>query len=342
VAQLTKSRLHITNGDGAANLLKASSVGGDVLPWRDPMHHGPFPSDLDIDAVSKVRARYLAGPKLTDDDVVRDFTLRNEHLKAFKRYQEVVLWFEHDLLDQLQILQLLDWFRTAEFDPDTLALICIDRFEGFEPFRGLGELSPAQMSSLLECRQPVTEAQLQLATDGWCAFRSPDPRDLEGFIAGELEPLPFLRGALMRHLEEYPWLCDGLTRTERQLLALVAHGTSAPGNLFFENMGLETALFMGDLLTFRNIANLCGARIPLLLCEPKGEFVYPPDMTISRDEFRQQRLSVTETGERILSGDIDARDAVERDFWLGGVHINSRQTMWMWDHNDQRLKATSG
>jgi hypothetical protein len=105
---------HITNGDSAANILKQSRVSGDVLPWRDRMHHGPFPAGLDIDEVSDIRARYLAGPQLHDAEVVRDFRLRNEHLRATARYGEVVLWFEYDLLDQLQILQLLDWFESTQ------------------------------------------------------------------------------------------------------------------------------------------------------------------------------------------------------------------------------------
>ena len=99
--------LHITNGDGAAGLLKASGLEGDVLAWRDPMHHGPFPAEPDLKALSALRGRYLAGPDLPEQDVVRDFELRNEHLKSASRYEEVVLWFEHDLLDQLQILQIL-------------------------------------------------------------------------------------------------------------------------------------------------------------------------------------------------------------------------------------------
>lgn len=39
---MSTSQLHITNGDCAAEIIKASSLGGDVLPWRDPMHHVPL------------------------------------------------------------------------------------------------------------------------------------------------------------------------------------------------------------------------------------------------------------------------------------------------------------
>ncbi len=48
---------------------------------------------------------------------------------------------------QLQLLQLLDWFSAAELGDTRLELICIDRFEGIEPFRGIGQLTPEQMAS---------------------------------------------------------------------------------------------------------------------------------------------------------------------------------------------------
>src|ERR1700722_2405320 len=176
--------LHITNGDHAGDLLKASGIGGDVLPWRDPMHHGPFPEDLDLDAVSDVRARYLAGDG--DEAAVQSsFRQRNDALRAACDYAEVILWFEHDLLDQLQILQLLDWFAGADLGSTRLTMICIDRFPDVVPFRGLGQLTAAQIASLLPSRVPVTPVQLAQGREGWAAFRSTDPTTLLQFLQGE-------------------------------------------------------------------------------------------------------------------------------------------------------------
>lgn len=328
--------LHVTNGDGAADGLKASAVTGDVLPWRDPMHHGPFPGDLDHDDLSALRSKYLASSNT--DDALRDFRLRDAHLKAAGKYDRVILWFEHDLLDQLQILQLLDWFARTDLGDTKLDLICIDRFNGIEPFHGLGQLDPDQLASLYGLRQPVTAAQLKLAKAGWSAFRSPDPRDLIAFMATDLRPLPFLHAALVRHLEEYPWWKTGLTRTERQILTLAASGIQAPGQLFLKNMELETVLFIGDWETFSHIAELCAGSHPLLHCEPDGKFHYPPELDISPEAFRNQRLRLTGTAEQVLSGDRDAFDLIQRDQFLGGVHLHTGQPMWAWDAGNKSLR----
>ncbi|MEM9684136.1 MAG: hypothetical protein AAF942_12780, partial [Pseudomonadota bacterium] len=66
-------KLHVTNGDGAGNLIEASEVEGDVLPWRDTMFEGPFPSGLDLVETSRRRAAYLAGVGLPVSEVQRDF-----------------------------------------------------------------------------------------------------------------------------------------------------------------------------------------------------------------------------------------------------------------------------
>lgn len=328
--------LHVTNGDGAANLLKASSIAGDVLPWRDPMHHGPFPANLDLDGLSALRATYLAGPET--GDAKRDFQLRDAHLKAAGRYDRVVLWFEHDLLDQLQILQLLDWFAGVDLGDTKLELICVDRFNGIEVFRGLGELDLDQLASLYGRRRSVTAAQLELAKAGWSAFRSPDPCDLIAFMETDLTPLPFLHAALSRHLEEYPWFQSGLTRTERQILTLAASGVHAPGQLFLKNMELETVLFIGDWRTFSHITELCAGSDPLMHCDPDGKFHHPSELKMSREAFRSQRLRLTATGEQVLAGHRDAFDLVHRDQFLGAVHLHTGQPMWTWDAGGKTLR----
>ena len=191
-----KTHLHITNGDVAADALKQSNIRGDVLPWRDPMVDGPFPAGLDLAATSKVRADYLSGPAFPHDQVLRDFRLRDDHLAAAAHYDGVTLWFEHDLLDQLQILQVLDWLADAEISHTQLSIICVDAFPGILPFRGLGQLDPAQIATLINQTVPVTLAQLQLAEAGWAAFRSPDPREIETYLQRDLRVFPFMKAAL--------------------------------------------------------------------------------------------------------------------------------------------------
>src|SRR6185436_16293539 len=72
-----------------------------------------------------------------------------------------------DLYDQLQLVQVLDWFCGWPGDRTRLNLICT---EGY-----LGRLTGQQLAALWPQRHPVTQAELDLASGAWRAFRSPDP-----------------------------------------------------------------------------------------------------------------------------------------------------------------------
>lgn len=314
--------VHITNGDSAADIIKATGVPGDVLAWRDPMHHGPFQS-TDLAKSSPQRSRYLSG----GDDA---FVERDARLKASGDDDEIVLWFEHDLLDQLQLLQLLDWLATAALPNTAINLICIDRFPGVEPFRGIGQLTVAQMASLYEQRQPVSAHQFERANAVFQAFVDACPAALVDMAFDNDKSLAFLGRALQRHLEEFPWCTDGLTRTERQLLQLIADGESRPGRLFVENMALETALYIGDWRTFSCLRDLAAGDTPLVRLTGNDT-----------DDFLTRTVTLTEAGHHTLSetpSDVAPR---ERDLWLGGVHIVSGDNEWLWDPDALRLARPS-
>jgi hypothetical protein len=334
-----RPRLHVTNGDVAASTLEQLLPHDDVLPWRDPMVDGPFPAGLDLAATSQLRAAHLAGPNLDYDQVLRDFRLRDEHLASASRYREITLWFEHDLLDQLQILQILDRLASAEFADTRLSMICINSFPGVDPFRGLGQLDPTQMATLRDKASAVTAQQLILASAGWPAFRSPDPRDIETLLTQDLQALPYLRAALARHLQEFPSTSNGLGRTDRQLMRLVSEGVVRPGRLFADNTALETTLFLGDWGVYRHIEDLCDARQPLLSAKPCGAFRGPLDPALSTEDFRQQELSLTESGRRVLANEADASDFRDIDRWLGGVHLTNGKPIWRWDESAGRLQV---
>ena len=330
------SCLHITNGDAAANTLKQFLSDDDVLPWRDPMTQGPFPAGLDLCATSKIRAGYLAGPGMPYDQVLRDFQLRDEHLSATERYDEITLWFEHDLLDQLQLLQILDWFAGKQMTSVRLGIICVNAFPGVAPFRGLGQLDTAQLATLLEKRSPVTPAHLELAQSGWAAFRSPDPRDVEAFLGRELRPFPFMKAALTRPLQEFPALSNGLGRTDQQILKLTSEGISRPGRIFAANIELETELFIGDWGIYQHIQELCNVR-RLLSCSPYGSFRGVLEPALSAEKFSRQELSLTDRGRQVLAHEADASAFGVVDHWLGGVHLANGNPRWRWDESARRL-----
>jgi hypothetical protein len=240
--------LHITNGDSAGGTIRMSGVTGTVLPWRDVLHEGPLPAGLTLREMSRLRAEFIGsaewgapGPDIEEEFRARDATL----LKSLEE-DEVVLWFEADLYDQLQILQVLDWFAGQGAELPPLSLICIGEYPGFTRFDGLGQLSPAQMFGLFPERKLVRRQQLDLARAGWAAVTSATPEALQHLLTRSTGALEFLAPALVRLLEEYPWTTNGLSRTENQVLQVVADGASRFAAIFPACAALEERVFMGD------------------------------------------------------------------------------------------------
>jgi len=87
--------LHITNGGATLRLMGPAGLPGEFLPWQDVLHEGPVPAGLGLDALSEVRARYLADCGWGDyPRVLADFRRRDQRLQHFTEHAEVVLWFD--------------------------------------------------------------------------------------------------------------------------------------------------------------------------------------------------------------------------------------------------------
>lgn len=321
-------RLHVLNGDCAADQLRLAGVPGEITLSADVLHEGPAPAGLLPERWRKVRARYLAECGYDDyDRCLARLTEWDHALESYRSFDEVVIWLEHDLFDQLQLLRLLDWFGARENPGRTrLSLICIDSFPGVEPFHGLGQLSPEQMASLLDRREPVTEKQIFLARHAWRAFCSPEPIGLEVALRRDTSALPFLADALLRHLEEFPWTRDGLSRTERQALLGIDSGFDTFESLFRAVQALEPRPFLGDSSFLRCLKVLASSPMPLIRLEPGPGGI-----------LRNLRLSLTGSGREVLEGREDWVHLHGIDRWLGGVHLHGREAPWRWDGERSRL-----
>jgi hypothetical protein len=316
--------LHITNGDSVTTTFRQVRFPGVYLAWKDALHDGPVPQTETLSALSDIRAQALAGFGSSDYEKVRaDFTNRDKMLEDFRKHQDVILWFEHDLYDQLQLIQLLDWFGRQDMSGVNLDIIQINAHAGVKPFHGLGQLSGTQLARLFPMRKRVMPEQTAIATDAWQAFRNPDPTDLLEFLQPKYSEMPFLSAALLRFFEEYPWTTDGLSRNERQILQAVAAGKRKKQEIYMESRKQEDVPW-GDMSVYLRIGWLTVGPNPALLEAQKNEF------------------TITDAGRELLEGKADwikLQGNVDR--WLGGVHLTGAQAKWRWSPTQKTLAASA-
>ena len=325
-------RLNITNGDSAAGTLSDAGIEGKIVAWRDVLHEGPVDSSLSLEDLSTERARFIAGQNWADfAHVSGNFAERDHAIRHLDYFDEVVLWFEDDLYDQLQLIQLLDFFASGAARGKRLSLVVVD---GYIP-----PLSAKQIRTLDQNRPPVTEQQLDLAKRAWRAFGSADPTAVVDLLNGSTSALPYLSRALTRELEEFPSTDNGLSRSEREALTAIESGFSTPVRAFLEVARLQESIFLGDLVFYSYLERLSGKNHPLVTWKD-GRPVVAPDSRSAR-EFVDGELKVTQLGREVLAGKRDWQAINTKTRWLGGVEIKPGGSGWRWNRDRRELVRTA-
>lgn len=301
--------LHITNGESVS--IPQTGLPGQVVYWNDILHDGPVPGGLALEELSRIRERFVAEFFAMPLSEV-SFAQRDEAISNFRDHDEIVLWFEHDLYDQLQLIQILDWFSRQDLESSRISLISVDSY--------LGPMRPQQLLPLFEVRHAVTAAEFQTAQTAWTAFCSPEPTGLAELLHSDTSALPFLRSALLRHLQQFPALPNGLSRAERQMLELAETGLHEFHQLFPAAQKQEESIWMGDATFLQYLQGLVSARQPLLRCQ-------------------NDRFECTSFGRLVLQGKEDHIRVNGINRWLGGVHLRESAPVWRWDDETQTVRA---
>jgi len=316
--------LHITNGDSVVSTFRQSRFPGVYLAWADVLHDGPVPELPTLAELFDVRARAFADFGWGKYDQLRaEFAEREALLNTFRQHEEVVLWFEHDLYDQLLLVQLLDWFSAQDLGKSRLGLIQINGLPGVPVFHGLGQLSATQLVRLFPLRRTVSAVQMAVGKDVWQAFRAAEPSELFELAAQDFPEMPFLRAALLRFFEEYPATGDGLSRNQRQILRAAEAGARSKRDIYFASSKFEECPW-GDNSVFLRMDGLAAGPQPALLKDAQGNF------------------TITDAGRQLLAGQADwikLRGGI--DTWLGGVHLSGTDAAWRWDAEEKKLVGRS-
>jgi hypothetical protein len=301
---LGRGTLHVTNGDSTVPGIAGTGLPGRILPWRDALHEGPVPAVPDEER-RRLRAAFVGATP--EGFAERDRTLDGHD-------GDFVLWFEADLYDQLQLAEILARLAARAVAPERITLVSVGEHVGIAGFGGLGELASAQLAGLYEtAATPLSAAALELGARAWKALTAPDPRGVAELATLRSGELRFLGEAFDRLAREYPSTRDGLSLTERRLLA------GAPGSrveLFLRAARKEPRPFLGDTWAFRILERLA----PLIT--PAG--------------------ALTADGKRVLAGDADFVALHGVDRWIGGVHLTGREVPWRFGEAIEALIGRDG
>jgi hypothetical protein len=317
-----ESIVHVCNGDSTADSLSLADLPGEIRVWADALNQGPVLPIAD-EAYRQARAAFLqtrgfpdAGKKLAGYDHAVDEAARAE---------ELILWFEHDLFDQLALIRLLARLARRGL-PQQLTIVSIDRHPEVPGFLGFGQLKPEQLAELWPRRTTLSRDAIDEAVTAWIAVTSPDPRALP-FLVKRIKAMPFLAGALERLLEEYPDPTSGMTRTERQVLAAVARGEANVGAIMQATHAIDPRYPITDTDLFWTLHTL--GRCGFVTGAPEG--------AATPAALQAIQVAITPHGREALAGAVDRVHTHGIDDWRGGVHLVGKGPVWRWDGAQRKL-----
>lgn len=302
--------VHVVNGDSTADTLALAELPGEIRVWADALDQGPVLPVSDEESY-RARGEFWAARGLgSAADNAKRLAEYDRGVDEAAAAEEVVLWFEHDLFDQLALVRLLARLARRGL-PAQLTIVSIDRHPEVPTFVGLGQLQAHQLAELWPRRTPLSRDAIDEAIAAWIAVTAADPRALP-FLARRIKALPFLAGALERHLEELPDPTSGLSRTERQVLAAIARGEGDPRALLAASVAADPRYPLTDVVLRGTLDELARARLV-------------------------EGGAVTSLGRQALAGAIDRVHDCGIDTWRGGVHLAGRGPVWRWDSRERRL-----
>ena len=135
--------------------------------------------------------------------------------------------------------------------------------------------------------------------------------------------------AFDRLSREYPSTRDGLSLTERRLLAAVADGAPTAGDAFVRFGAREARPFLGDTWAFDRMSRLAAA--PRAAAGGRR-----------RPSTTARRCASPRPAGEVLAGRADhvALNGIDR--WIGGVHLTGADVPWRWDEGTESITARRG
>lgn len=317
--------LIVTNGQSGIDALKNAGIEADVFAWDDVLHDGPVPGGYPLEVLSELRARFIASQGADEFETIHAaFMARDQKLAAAADYEELVLFFEHDLYDQLQLIQVLSLLKADIRRPARITIA--------HPPTFIGWCKPEQLRESFNARKVVAEETIEQGALAWNAFtdESPVPVADAAQALKSSTLLPHLTASLWRLAEEYPNYLSDLSRTESHILEVLQTGEPFSFvEIFKKVQGKEEAAFMGDWSFAQYLEALTVGEQPLVECYRAAKNGFPESEAYVHADY-----AITPAGLAVLRGEAGKSDFHEIDRWIGGVHI-SEANFWRWIPDQQ-------
>jgi hypothetical protein len=213
------SILHITNGDSTTNYLKKLNFNGEYITWREMLCEGKTTVNVGSETFWKNRFDFFKSSYKISKQKFIDYTVKEYRSLCNKKEQkEIVLWFEHDLFCQINMIALISWLKRYR-KGHHISLVCSGKVKGSKKLLSLTELNQDQIKDHFTNRIDLTQDDIEYADYIWQLYCSDSPLRLETvYKFNPMSPFQYLASALEVHLKRFPSIENGLNNIENTIL----------------------------------------------------------------------------------------------------------------------------
>ena len=255
---MNSSILHITNGDCTTEYLKSLDFKGDFITWREMLCEGKTSIDVGSENFWKTRFEFLKSSYKISKKTFIDYTLKEyRNLCQKKDQKEIVLWFEHDLFCQINMIALISWLKKYR-SGEKISLVCSGDVKGSKKRLGLGELNKKQLLEHYQGRVVINQDDIEYADYIWQLYCSDSPLRLEiVYKFNPMSPFKYLTEAIEMHLKRFPSIENGLTSVENFIINTANNSNPSTKVELVKNLLNSQEVYgFGDTQYFQKIERL--------------------------------------------------------------------------------------
>ena len=246
---MRNSILHITNGDTTTNYLQKLKFSGEFITWREMLCEGKTTTDVGSENFWKNRFEFFKTSYKVSKQKFINYTVKEyRNLCNKKEQKEIVLWFEHDLFCQINMIAVISWLKRYRKGYH-ISLVCSGKVKGSRKMFSLPELSKEQIHQHYKDKIELTQDDIEYADS---------PLRLETIYKfNPMSPFQYLATALEAHLQRFPSIENGLNKIENTILKTVNnHHFSTKNDLVNQLLKEQEVYGFGDLQYEHKINNL--------------------------------------------------------------------------------------
>jgi len=253
------SVVHVLNGDSTVPTFAKSRIPGDVIVWRELLCDGPIKNTIGSDDFWKGRYAFFESKLGISKLEYFDKTIKEIiKLEDLPKSCELVLWFEYDLLCQVNLLAACTYLLQNYRKDLTYYLVCTGKVKEQKQLQSLSDFSAEAYITLYENKVKLTKHNLLYAEQCWNVYTENNPKKLRVFDFNQCNKFNYLQDAMDQHLQRFPKE-KGLNQIENKIVEIIKDSALTSNEIVGELLiwqKANTVYGFGDIQYFMYLKKL--------------------------------------------------------------------------------------